>query len=48
MKKIAVNIIGNHLKLVEELHAFRLDPTLLNLEVCSFTFIYLKVPNQLA
>jgi len=38
-----IKIIENHLKLVEEVHAFRLDPNLLNLEVCSFTFIHSKV-----
>jgi hypothetical protein len=37
------NIIENHLKLVEEAYIFYLDPTLLNLKVYSFTFIYQNV-----
>jgi hypothetical protein len=43
-----VNIIRDHMKLVEKVHTFRLDPTLLNLEVCSFTFIHLKILTRLA
>jgi len=38
-----VNVIGNHMKLVEEMHTFHLDLTLLNLEVCIFIFIHSKV-----
>jgi len=37
-----VNIIGDHLILAEGKHTFCLDPSLLNLEVCSFIFIRLK------
>jgi len=43
-----VIVVDYHLKLVEGVHTFRLDPTMLNLEVCSFTFIHLKVPTQSA
>jgi hypothetical protein len=43
-----VNIIRDQLKLVEKMHTFRLDPTLLNLEVISFTFIRLQMWTWLA
>jgi hypothetical protein len=36
-------VIKDHLILVKGVHIFYLDPTLLNLEVCSLTFIHLKV-----
>ena len=38
-----VIVIEDHLKLVERVHIFCLDLTLLDLEVCSFTSICLKV-----
>jgi len=38
-----VIVIYYHLKLVEGMHIFCLDQTLLDLEVCNFTFIYLNV-----
>jgi hypothetical protein len=41
-----VNVIRGHLNLVEQMHTFRLDPSLLYLEVCSSTFIRLNVPNR--
>ena len=40
-----VNVTQNHLKLVEGIHTFHLDPTLYNLEVYSSTFIRLKLPT---
>jgi len=40
-----VIIIEDQLKLVEGVYIFCLDPTLLDLEVCSFTSICLKVPT---
>lgn len=43
-----INITRDHLKLVEEKHIFRLDPSLFNLKVYSSTFICLKVPTRSA
>ena len=43
-----VNVIEDHINLVEEKHPFQLDPFLLNFEVCSFTFFHLNVSTQLA
>jgi len=43
-----VIVIEDYLKLVERVHTFCLDLTLLNLEVCSFTSICLKVLTQSA
>jgi len=43
-----VIVIEDHLKLVEEIHNFHLDPTLCNLKVCSSTFICLKLLTQSA
>jgi hypothetical protein len=43
-----VNVIGDHLNLVEKMHTFCLDPSLLNLKVCSSTFICLKVSTRSA
>ena len=43
-----VNVIEDHLNLVEVKHTFRLDPLLLNLKVYGLTFIHLKVPTWLA
>jgi len=40
-----VNIIVDHLILVKEKHTFHFDSSLLNLKVCSFIFIRLKVPT---
>jgi hypothetical protein len=38
----------DHLNLVEEMHIFHMDPTLLNLKICNSTFIRLMLPNQSA
>jgi len=38
-----VIVIEDYLKLVDEVHTFRLDPTLLDLEAYNFTIIRLKV-----
>jgi hypothetical protein len=43
-----VIIVEDHLKLVEGMHTFSLDLTLLDLEVCSFTSIFLKVSTRSA
>jgi len=43
-----VNLIGNHLKLVEEVCTFHLDPASLNLKVRNFTFIRSNVSTRSA
>jgi len=41
-----VNVIKSHMNLLEQMHTFRLVPSLVYLEVCSSTFIRLNVPTR--